>query len=115
VVTWLAAPARARFHLHFIPTSSSWLNLVERWFREPTTKRLRRGVFRSVPDLVGVIYAYIALTTPTPGHWPGRPPSRRSWRRSAVVETFLRRRTGSRLRHRGHERCDVRTLGMHSS
>ena len=46
VVKWLAAPARARFHLHFTPTSSSWLNLVERWFRELTTKRIRRGVFR---------------------------------------------------------------------
>jgi len=41
-----------RFHLHFTPTSSSWLNLVERWFRELTDKALRRGVFHSVPDLV---------------------------------------------------------------
>src|SRR5271169_2064252 len=37
-----------RFHLHFIPTSSSWLNLVERWFREITDKRIRRGAFRSL-------------------------------------------------------------------
>ncbi len=66
VVKWLAAPAHARFHLHFTPTSSSWLNLVERWFRELTTKRLRRGVFRSVPDLVGAIHAYIALTNASP-------------------------------------------------
>ncbi|MBA3876989.1 MAG: hypothetical protein C0498_08640 [Anaerolinea sp.] len=36
---------------------SSWLNLVERWFRELTTKRIRRGVFRGVPDLVATIYA----------------------------------------------------------
>ena len=48
-----------RFVLHFTPTSSSWLNLVERWFRELTKKRLRRGVFRSVPDLVAAIYAFI--------------------------------------------------------
>ena len=40
-----------RFHLHFTPTSSSWLNLVERWFRELTDKALRRGAFHSVPDL----------------------------------------------------------------
>jgi transposase len=66
VAKWLAAPARARFHLHFTPTGSSWLNLVERWFRELTTRRLRRGVFRSVPDLVATIYAYIALNNADP-------------------------------------------------
>jgi transposase len=66
VVKWLAAPAHARFQLHFTPTSSSWLNFVERWFRELTTKRLRRGVFRSVPDLVARIYAYIALNNADP-------------------------------------------------
>jgi hypothetical protein len=44
--------AHPRFHLHFTPTSSSWLNLVERWFRELTDKALRRGVFHSVPDLI---------------------------------------------------------------
>ncbi len=48
-----------RFHMHFTPTSSSWLNLVERWFREITDKRIRRGVFRSVPELVSAITAYI--------------------------------------------------------
>jgi transposase len=66
VLRWLAAPAHARFPLHFIPTSSSWLNLVERWFRELTTKRIRRGVFRNVPDLVATIYAYIALNNADP-------------------------------------------------
>jgi hypothetical protein len=40
-----------RFHLHFIPTGSSWLNLVERWFAEITMKLIRRGVHRSVADL----------------------------------------------------------------
>jgi len=48
-----------RFHMHFIPTSSSWLNLVERWFRDLTDKRIRRGVFRSVPELVEAITAYV--------------------------------------------------------
>lgn len=48
-----------RFHLHFTPTSSSWLNLVERWFREITDKRLRRGVFRSVAELVQAIQQYL--------------------------------------------------------
>ena len=55
VTDWLAHPTRARWHLHFTPTSSSWLNLVERWFAELTDRRLRRGVFTSVADLVGAI------------------------------------------------------------
>jgi hypothetical protein len=46
--------------LHFIPTSSSWLNLIERWFRELTGKRIRRGVFHSVPDLISAIEEYLA-------------------------------------------------------
>lgn len=48
-----------RFHLHFIPTSSSWLNLVERWFREITDKRIRRGSFQNVPSLIAAIKAYL--------------------------------------------------------
>ena len=55
VTEWLADPRRARWHLHFTPTSSSWLNLVERWFAELTDRRLRRGVFTSVADLVDAI------------------------------------------------------------
>jgi transposase len=52
VKKWLADPKRARWHLHFTPTSSSWLNLVERWFHELTERRLRRGTFSSVAALV---------------------------------------------------------------
>ncbi len=48
-----------RFHMHFIPTSSSWLNLIERWFREITDQRIRRGVFTSVPQLIEAIMAYV--------------------------------------------------------
>lgn len=48
-----------RFHLHFIPTSSSWVNMVERWFREITDKRIRRGTFRNVPALIDAIRNYI--------------------------------------------------------
>ena len=48
-----------RFHLHFIPTSSSWLNMVERWFGEITRKQIRRGVFRSVRDLKNTIQQYL--------------------------------------------------------
>jgi transposase len=55
-----------RFHLHFTPTSSSWLNLIERWFREITDKRIRRGVFRSVKELVAAIDDYIAKHNQNP-------------------------------------------------
>jgi hypothetical protein len=48
-----------RFALHFTPTSSSWLNLIERWFGELTTKKLRRGAHRSVRRLNADIRAWI--------------------------------------------------------
>ena len=49
-----------RFSLHFTPTSSSWLNLVERWSRKLTEKRVRRGNFESVPDLIAATEGYLA-------------------------------------------------------
>jgi transposase len=58
VDAWLAK--HPRFQLHFTPTSTSWLNLVERWFAELTNKAIRRGVFHSVPDLIGAIESYLA-------------------------------------------------------
>ena len=60
-----------RFHLHPTPTSSSWLNLVERWFRELTDKVIRRGVFHSVPDLIAAINAYLTAhnNDPKPFVW----------------------------------------------
>jgi transposase len=57
VKSWLAR--HPRFHLHFTPTSSSWLNLVERWFRELTQQRIRRGSFHKVQELVTAIQEYI--------------------------------------------------------
>ena len=57
VTRWLQR--HPRFHLHFIPTSSSWLNLVERWFRALTDTRIRRGSFTSVPDLIAAIRDYL--------------------------------------------------------
>ena len=54
---WLAR--RPRYHLHFTPTSSSWLNQVERWFAALTEKQLRRGVFRSTRELEQAIEQYI--------------------------------------------------------
>lgn len=55
-----------RFHLHFTPTSSSWLNLIERWFAELARKRIKRGVFRSVPELVSTIKEFIRLNNQQP-------------------------------------------------
>jgi len=66
VAKWLAHPKRARWHLHFTPTSSSWLNLVERWFAELTNRRLRRGVFTSVDVLVEAIETWVE-------HWNDDP------------------------------------------
>jgi len=51
ITKWLAHRDRRRWQLHHTPTSSSWLNLIERWFNELTQRRLRRGVFTSVSDL----------------------------------------------------------------
>lgn len=60
-----------RFHFHFIPTSSSWLDLVERWFRELTQNRLHRGVFRSVAELEAAIAEYVKMhnADPKPFVW----------------------------------------------
>jgi transposase len=69
VKKWLAR--HKRFHLHFTPTSSSWLNLVERVFRDLTDKAIRRGSFRSVDDLNTAIAAYIDQrnSNPQPFNW----------------------------------------------
>lgn len=64
VKKWLAK--HPRFHVHFIPTSSSWLNLVERFFRELTEKQLRRGVFTSVLELEAAIMSYIGAHNSSP-------------------------------------------------
>ena len=58
VKDWLAK--HPRFHMHFTPTSASWLNLIERFFGELTNKRIRRGTFLNVPDLIKAIDDYIA-------------------------------------------------------
>jgi transposase len=57
VERWLSR--HPRFHMHFTPTGCSWLNMVERFFRDLTENRLRRGVFRSVEELIAAIFDYI--------------------------------------------------------
>jgi transposase len=73
---WLAHPRRKRWHLHFTPTSSSWLNVIERWFRELTERRLRRGSFSSVNELLDAIYDWAA-------HW-NRDPKPFIWHKTAA-------------------------------
>ena len=61
---WFAK--RPRFHIHFTPTSASWLNLVERWFGLLTEKQLRRGVHQSSAELEVAIYRYLDVTNEDP-------------------------------------------------
>ncbi len=87
---WLAK--RPRYHLHFTPTSSSWLNLVERWFAALTEKQLRRGVHRSTRALEDAIYHYVDANN--------REPKPFIWTKTAdeILESlarFCRRTSGS--------------------
>jgi transposase len=72
VKAWLAK--HPRFHIHFTPTSASWLNMVERLFRDITVRSLRRGVFHSVTELISAIETYIASynSNPTPFVWTAK-------------------------------------------
>jgi transposase len=72
---WLDHPRRKRWHMHFTPTSSSWLNLIERWFKELTDRRLRRGTFTNVAELEAAITTWAE-------HW-NRDPKPFLWHKSA--------------------------------
>jgi transposase len=75
-----------RFVVHFVPTSSSWLNLIERWFRELTTKRIRRDSFHSVPALIDAINEFLNAWNeePRPFVW------------TATVESIVEKLSGCR-------------------
>ena len=77
IQNWLAK--RPRFHVHFMPTSASWLNLVQRWFALLTERQLRRGVHRSPKELKAAINDFIEHhnTDPKPFIWQ-KPPTRSS-------------------------------------
>jgi transposase len=85
VRTWLNK--HPRFELHFTPTSSSWLNMVEIFFSKLTDKAIRRGIFHSVPDLIDAIQAYLAghNENPQPFQSNGPPRPTRYSRRSAAA------------------------------
>lgn len=77
VQRWLGSRKHRRFHFHFTPTSSSWLNQVERWFGLITQRMIRRGTFRSVQELESAIYQWLA-------HWNNQPKPFQ-WRATADV------------------------------
>ena len=80
-----------RYHLHFTPTGASWLNQVERWFAEIIRKRIRRGTFHSVRDLVEAIQAYIRQNNinPQPFHGIAKANTivRKVWKYKQISET----------------------------
>jgi transposase len=86
VQRWLKLKKRRRFHFHFTPTSSSWLNQVERWFGPITEKMIRRGTFHSVDELERAIYAWLASWNDTPKALSGRLPLTSSSTRFVVVK-----------------------------
>ena len=105
VQSWLKR--HRRFVQHFIPTSSSWLNLVERWFAELTEKAVRRGVFLSVPDLVAAIEAFLAAWNekPQPFVWTAKLEEilKKIERARAKLESIQPGSTLPRRRRKGEE------------
>lgn len=84
VKTWLVN--HSRFVVHYIPTSCSWLNLIERWFAELTNKRIRRDSFLSVDDLIAAINQFLAA-------WNKRP---KPFLWTATVDSIVAKLTGCR-------------------
>lgn len=105
VESWLKR--HRRFVPHFIPTSSSWLNLVERWFGELTQKAVRRETFFSVPDLVKAIEAFLAAwnENPHPFVWKARLEDilKKIERARAKIESIQPGCTQPRSRRKGEE------------
>ena len=110
ITTWLAHRDRRRWHLHFTPTSSSWLNLIEGWFKELTDKRLSRGRFTSVAELTEAITTWAEHwnTDPKPLIW--KAPKTSSPRSNAgathSTRSNQRRNTSAPLRRRRRPRND---------
>ena len=98
VVAWLAK--HPRFHLHFTPTSASWLNQVERFFGLITEKRIRRGVFTSVPELEAAINEYLENHNANPKPF--------SWTKSAakILEKVARGRQALEKVTQGNQALD---------
>ncbi|MGH9194831.1 MAG: IS630 family transposase [Acidimicrobiia bacterium] len=86
VKAWLKR--HPRFHIHFIPTSASWLNLIERFFRDLTDRRIRRGVFHNVPSLIEAITDYLRHHNHNP----------KSFKWTATVEQIMEKVSRARAR-----------------
>ena len=101
ITKWLAHRDRRRWHLHFTPTSSSWTNLIEGWFKELTDRRLRRGVFTSIAELEEAIHLWAS-------HW-NDDPKPFVWKATAaeIIEKVqrgraaLNRQINSTTKHQG--------------
>jgi transposase len=89
VKAWLSK--HPRFVIHYVPTSCSWLNLIERWFAELTNKRIRRDSFFSVDDLIAAIKEFLAAWTRIQSHSSGPPPLIPSLLNSPVAAKRLNR------------------------
>ena len=85
---WFAK--RPRYHLHFTPTYGAWLNLVERWFAELTTKQIRRGAHRRVSELERTIREFLEFTILIPNPLPGPKALIRFWPASPVLHNARR-------------------------
>jgi hypothetical protein len=111
---WLAK--HPRLHVHFTPTSASWPNMVERFFRDTMTGRLRSGVFRSVPELATAIKEYIAVhnKNPKPFTWTAKAQDilakviRANSRLSSKQNEALHYRTGKPGLHRCRKQGQIR-------
>jgi transposase len=86
VKQWLAD--HPRYHVHFTPTSSSWINMVERFFGEITARRIRRGTFRSVKELVKAIDGYIADRNRNPKRFVWSAPASRILRKIKISRSI---------------------------
>ena len=93
---WKWFAKRPRFYVHFTPTYGSWLNLIERWFAELTTKQLRRGVYRSVRALEAAIHEFIAAHNAGASPSPGPRPPTRSCEHRSVRSAHAQRQSGFR-------------------
>ena len=99
VRTWLEHPKRKRWHLHFIPTSSSWLNLVENWFAQLTNRRLKHGAFNSVAQLEEAIGIWAEGWNEDPKPFVWHAPAQQIIKKVRRGRAALDRQTKSRTHH----------------
>ena len=107
VKKWLAG--RPRYQVHFTPTSSSWLNQIERWFAEITRKRIRRGTFRSVRDLIRRSTITSGSTTTIRAPFNGSPAPAASSGRSTNIDELQKQQASRSLESHASASSDHRS------